>query len=104
MKTIHDKWGGKWTQDKIDIFIKYLKAYLIIMNKRNFKLIYFDGFAGSGKIQSGLENQGLIEGVALQVLAVNVPIGFNIYYLVDLNKKKAKQLENLVTEKFPNNQ
>ena len=61
MKTKDDQWGGKWTQDKIEIFLKYLRAYLTIMNKKNFKLIYFDGFAGSGKIQSGLEHQELMK-------------------------------------------
>ena len=86
MKTFDDNWGGKWTQDKIDIFLKYLHAYLTIMSRQNFKLIYFDGFAGSGKIQSGKKNQELIQGVASQVLSLNNPIGFNIYYLVDLYK------------------
>lgn len=103
MKTFDDNWGGKWTQDKVDIFIKYLSAYLSIMSKQKFKLIYFDGFAGSGKIQSGLKNSTLIEGVATQVLALNNPTGFSIYYLVDLNRKKAANLESLIEKQFPNN-
>ena len=45
-------WGGQWTEDKLDAFEKYVNAYLTIMNafrdKHNWKLIYFDGFAGSG--------------------------------------------------------
>lgn len=104
MKTFDDNWGGKWTQDKIDIFLKYLHAYLTIMSRQNFKLIYFDGFAGSGKIQSGIKNQELIQGVASQVLSLNNPIGFNIYYLVDLNKKKAKNLESAIKVLFPDNE
>lgn len=103
MKTNHDDWGGKWTQDKIDIFLKYLNAYLTIMSRYNFRLIYFDGFAGSGKIGSGLKNQELIEGVATQVISFEKPIEFNIYYLVDLNKKKAQNLESLIRSQFPNN-
>ena len=38
------------------------------------------------QIQSGIKNQELIQGVASQVLSLNNPIGFNIYYLVDLYK------------------
>ena len=45
-------WGGLWTEQKLDTFESYVKAYLTIMNvyreKYNWKLIYFDGFAGSG--------------------------------------------------------
>lgn len=46
------QWGGSWTEQKLDAFAKYVKAYLTIMNTHrdqyNWKLIYFDGFAGSG--------------------------------------------------------
>jgi hypothetical protein len=55
-----NKFGGVWTQEKIEIFMKYVPAYLTIMNAqmrdklyaKNWKLIYFDGFAGSGTIQT----------------------------------------------------
>lgn len=49
---ISDSWGGRWTEEKLDAFEKYVNAYLTIMNsyreKYDWKLIYFDGFAGSG--------------------------------------------------------
>ena len=45
-------WGGDWTEEKLAAFSKYVNAYLTIMNKYrdkyNWRLIYFDGFAGSG--------------------------------------------------------
>ena len=45
-------WGGSWTEQKLDTFESYVRAYLTIMNayrdKFHWKLIYFDGFAGSG--------------------------------------------------------
>ena len=45
-------WGGLWTEEKLEAFEKYVNAYLTIMNvsrkKYGWKLIYFDGFAGSG--------------------------------------------------------
>jgi len=96
-----NKFGGPWTEDKIDIFIKYLNAYLTIMAKQNFKLIYFDGFAGSGEIESENYNT-LIEGVVHKVLGIEHIKKFDIYYLVEINSKKAKVLNNLKNEKFPN--
>ena len=45
-------WGGPWTEEKLNAFEDYVKAYLIIMNPRREKygwsLCYFDGFAGNG--------------------------------------------------------
>jgi len=47
-----NKFGGNWTENKIEILVEYAKAYLVIMNKYadkfRWKLMYFDGFAGSG--------------------------------------------------------
>ena len=47
-------WGGRWTEEKLKAFEKYVNAYLTIMNKHRdryqWKLIYFDGFAGNVKI------------------------------------------------------
>ena len=53
--TQHKGWGGDWTEEKLDCFEKYVRAYLTIMNKHrdkfNWKLMYFDGFAGCGDRQ-----------------------------------------------------
>jgi len=44
-----NNFGGDWTKIKIEILVEYAKAYLVIMKDRKFfKLMYFDGFAGSG--------------------------------------------------------
>ncbi|VAW30067.1 hypothetical protein MNBD_BACTEROID07-1397, partial [hydrothermal vent metagenome] len=63
--------GGEWTQMKMDIFLKYTKAYLQIMKKYSWKLMYFDGFAGSGKVENKIYSG---EGIASQVLRINDPI------------------------------
>jgi len=95
----NNSFGGFWTERKIDIFIKYLKAYLQIMNKTKFNLVYFDGFAGSGYIER--KGKPLIEGVALKVLSLTEPKEFDIYYLVELDKGKSKILKDLLNKKFP---
>lgn len=95
MDNQNNKFGGFWTEEKIEIFLKYVHAYLKIMAKQNFELIYFDGFAGSGEIES--KNYGtLIEGVAIKVLNLDFDKKFDYYYFVELNKAKLKKLENKI--------
>lgn len=49
----NNKFGGNWTEAKMEIVVSYAKAYLMIMNKQTWaKTMYFDGFAGSGIIES----------------------------------------------------
>ncbi|MCY7360418.1 MAG: three-Cys-motif partner protein TcmP [Rudanella sp.] len=104
MQEALNQFGGFWTQHKIEIFIKYLFAYLEIMKNQRFKLIYFDGFAGCGRIEpenSGIEENKFIESVALQVLGMEHPKLFDIYYVVDKHKKRSSALNALVKKKFP---
>jgi len=46
------KFGGKWTDDKLDRLRKYLSAYTTIFkqshNASHFKNTYLDAFAGNG--------------------------------------------------------
>lgn len=96
-----NQFGGPWTEKKIVIFIKYLKAYLQIMNRQSFKLIYFDGFAGSGEIAQNPNYPSLIEGVATKVISIDKPRSFDIYYLVELDKGNANKLGQIIKQKFP---
>ncbi len=66
--------------------------------------MYFDGFAGCGRIDhevSDLEDKSFIESVALQVLSMKHPKLFDIYYMVDKHKKRSEQLRGLVKSQFP---
>ncbi|MEO7357754.1 MAG: three-Cys-motif partner protein TcmP [Ignavibacteria bacterium] len=99
MESSGNEFGGFWTEKKITIFIKYLKAYLQIMKNTRFELIYFDGFAGSGYIKSKKQNE--IEGVALKVLSISDPKEFDIYYHVELDKEKSYELDKTLKDKFP---
>ena len=100
-----NKFGGKWTLKKVEIFMKYVPAYLTIMDSKikeynsNWKLIYFDGFAGSGAILKENEKE-LIESVAIQILDIQEPRGFDMYYLVERSYKKAKGLQEKLNSKF----
>lgn len=112
-------WGGKWTEEKLDAFEKYVNAYLTIMNasrdKYNRKLIYFDGFAGSGsrnekkkEKDSALlqdffkdsilqkEELNLYKGAAERVLSIPQR-GFNYYYFVDKDPESSLKLHELLS-------
>lgn len=90
-------WGGPWTADKIEIFIKYLKAYLDIMKKNDyFELIYFDGFAGSGEIKTNQKYGLTLGSIALRVATFEHQHQFDIYYLVDKSQQKIKRLEEKI--------
>ena len=92
-----NQFGGDWTEEKMDIVVKYAVAYLAIMNKQNWvKTIYFDGFAGSGYIETG-ESEGLKKGTSLRILDISEPKPFDIYYFVELDEDhKESLLKNLV--------
>lgn len=112
-------WGGEWTEEKLNAFGKYVNAYLTIMNKHrdkyNWRLIYFDGFAGSGSTKHAPETSfqdtnlllqeletaelynpvqsDLYKGAAERVLDIDQR-GFDIYYFVDKDQHSQIALEH----------
>ena len=112
-------WGGQWTEEKLKAFEDYVSAYLTIMNKHrdknNWKLIYFDGFAGSGSRQdtekdpsSDLledlfketflqkEELEVYKGAAERVLSIPQR-GFDFYYFIDKDKESSIKLHELLS-------
>lgn len=91
--------GGIWTQEKIQIIEKYVKAYLQIMkNQKYFSLMYFDGFAGTGEISI---DENVIEGAAKKILSIKAPRIFDMYYFVEMNCDKAEKLKDMISVEFP---
>lgn len=102
-----NKFGGNWTENKIEILVEYAKAYLTIMNgfakKYDWKLLYFDGFAGSGFITKGSEkNQKIIIGAASRILEVVNPREFDLYYFVEKDSDNINLLKKNTVDIFPN--
>ena len=66
-------WGGPWTEEKLDAFEKYVKAYLTIMKKHatenGWTLFYFDAFAGSGSRESETEEKIKAETSVVMIMA-----------------------------------
>jgi three-Cys-motif partner protein len=93
-----NQFGGNWTEEKMDIVVKYASAYLTIMNKQDWvKTIYFDGFAGSGFIETDTSDQ-LKKGTALRILDISEPKPFDIYYFVELKEEHAKTLRSNLSD------
>ena len=117
-KKVKKNWGGVWTEEKLDAFEKYVKAYLTIMNKyrdvHGWKLLYFDGFAGSGTRTQEDEKEEVVAAIDLfgqevTVEDLNVYQGaaervvkiegdgkqsFDLYYFVDNSDENCKALED----------
>ena len=115
-------WGGKWTEEKLDAFEKYVKAYLTIMNSYRdvygWKLLYFDGFAGSGSRTQEEDNKEakeaqdlfgeevtvedikVYQGAAERVVKIESDKmrSFDYYYFVDKNEENCKLLDEKLSQ------
>lgn len=91
------QFGGNWTVEKLNILNGYLDAYLLALSKRRFKKIYIDAFAGTGTIVSRDESQ-VFAGSAKRALQSSQR--FDHYYFIEANKRKAQQLEMMITSEF----
>tara|TARA_R110002050_G_scaffold291002_3_gene445053 strand:+ start:1268 stop:2110 length:843 start_codon:yes stop_codon:yes gene_type:complete len=96
-----NQFGGEWTEIKIRVFKKYLYAYMQIMKGKSWKLIYFDGFAGSGDIQTRKETEEVIEGTARHVLSFDEPRKFDFYYFVEKDIDNAQLLQRIINKEYP---
>ena len=48
--SVAHQFGGDWTEQKLKVLAKYLKAYLTILNKHPYyQTLYVDAFAGTGQ-------------------------------------------------------
>jgi three-Cys-motif partner protein len=95
-----NQFGGNWTEAKMEIVVSYAKAYLKIMNKQSWvKTMYFDGFAGSGIIETD-ENEEVKKGTALRILDIVEPSPFDLYYFVELDEVHKNELEKRIQENY----
>ena len=98
-----NNFGGDWTKIQIEILVEYAKAYLSIMkDRRFFKLMYFDGFAGSGFIVKDKKvNVEITVGAARRIIEISEPRPFDSYYFVEKDLKNFALLEENTKNAFP---
>ena len=92
------KFGGNWTEEKLNIFTSYLDAYLIALQNQKFKKIYIDAFAGTGEIETRDGDQYLI-GSAKRALMSDKK--FDQYYFIEADTQKAMELQEMINTEFP---
>ena len=101
-----NNFGGDWTKIKIEILVEYAQAYLNIMNvyasRYNWKLLYFDGFAGSGYIEKDKSyGVDVTVGAARRIIELAKPRSFDQYYFVEKNPKNFELLKENTKDAFP---
>ncbi|HRU52034.1 MAG TPA: three-Cys-motif partner protein TcmP [Planctomycetota bacterium] len=90
--------GGTWTNDKLNIFTKYLNAYLMALKNQTFKKIYIDAFAGTGEIVTK-DKEDILEGSAKRALSVKPE--FDHYYFIEKDHDKKTELLEMINNEFP---
>lgn len=102
------KFGGVWTEEKLDCLKKYLCAYANALKNQRFELVYIDAFAGTGyRTRSAdptqfnnllpefsmADVQGFLKGSAS--IALEIEPRFDQYYFIEQNKKHFEELTKL---------
>ena len=116
MNTRGHRFGGNWTEQKLEYVRKYLHAYTTIMSKYTFHFAYIDAFAGTGYREpkhdentdqimlfdfASEETQNFLDGSARIALQVEHP--FKEYIFIEKNQNRFSELKKLRNE-FPNEQ
>jgi three-Cys-motif partner protein len=109
MKRARQRFGGDWTNEKLERVRKYLSAYTTIMSRQPFRFAYIDAFAGTGyrtiKKEEGHEElpfpdlDSFLDGSAR--IALQVEPRFTRYIFVEQSKSRFVELQKLRQE-FPN--
>ena len=94
--------GGKWTQEKLQILGSYLDAYTTALKDQPFNLTYVDAFAGTGswnpKSEYALEEyedfRELLQGSASIALDVQDK-PFDRLVFIEMNPQRSESLEML---------
>lgn len=92
------KFGGPWTEQKLEMVSKYLNFYLIALKNKGFRKVYIDVFAGTGSILSK-DEETVMAGSAKRALSVEEK--FDRYYFVEYSKEKVNELRKMVHLDFP---
>ena len=94
----NQKFGGKWTEEKLNILESYLDAYTTALKKMPFELWYIDAFAGSGSIALSAKDkndfQHLIDGSVKRAINISDK-QFDKLIFIEKDKKNCEELENL---------
>lgn len=93
---------GRWSEEKLELLAKYLKAYSVIMNEQKKSWLrayyYIDAFAGSVRPRAKEDEQRYIDGSPLRALQTEPR--FDGYWFVDVSSRRVDRVQRL-REDFP---
>jgi three-Cys-motif partner protein len=109
------KFGGRWTELKLEVVMEYLAAYVMVLKNQPFMRVYVDAFAGAGyRIEQSDQDLNAdfwvgaeldapaaqwLSGSALRALDVEPP--FDEYIFIEKDEARAQSLRKLVLERKP---
>lgn len=114
---LEHRFGGDWTQEKLDNLRGYLVSYRSIFANNDrakfFTTWYVDAFAGSGSITTTTqsvstysfldepeeEQKRFLDGSAKIALGLDSP--FHKYLFIEASRKRAEELSAMVNSQFP---
>lgn len=89
--------GGLWTLNKLEALEKYLVAFNTALSRQNFKRIYIDAFAGTGRCDITVDGEKTsVDGSARRALSANP--SFDKFCFIELKAKKLAALRALEAE------
>lgn len=88
---VEQKFGGPWTNIKLRVLEQYFDFYTKALKNQNFKLLYIDAFAGSGRITV---NDETTDGSPLIALRYN----FHKFFFIESNEEYAHSLKSIINE------
>lgn len=93
-----NRFGGFWTQDKLNVLRDYLQFFTTALSRQQFKLVYIDAFAGTGRCQIKLHNgdQHVIDGSAK--IALDCAPAFDEYCFIEKKKLHRDELQAVLDQ------
>ncbi|MDQ8022203.1 MAG: three-Cys-motif partner protein TcmP [Moraxellaceae bacterium] len=89
--------GGIWTCIKLEALEKYLVAFNTALSRQNFKRIYIDAFAGTGRCEIKIDGETRsIDGSARR--ALGIAPAFHEFCFIELRTRKLEALRALKDE------
>lgn len=96
-----NRFGGPWTEEKLDVLREYINFYTIALKNsptpsRPFRLVYIDAFAGTGhcKVRAEGDDHRTIPGSAC--IALDNALPFSRYHFIEPQRVYLRELQELV--------
>ena len=95
------RFGGPWTEQKLDILQEYLRTYTTVLKKQRFNLTYVDAFAGEGSY--AVESDEYDEFVEMRDGSTRIALEtdnrpFDSFLFIDVDSTATDSLRDMIRE------